>query len=181
MAMPQVVPWNRVDLDRLPDDGNRYEVFNGALLVTPAPSDVHQDFVDWLNAVLTPFVAAHRIGRVQHPRSIIVIGASQLEPDLMVRPFATRRGWENAPIPILVVEVLSRSTRQRDLVDKRAVYIDNGIAEYWAVDRDARAIIRITANAEERVSGVMVWSPPNIAATLDIDVGAMFDAVLGPR
>ena len=179
MAMPQLVPWTRADLARLPDDGNRYEVLNGDLLVTPAPSDVHQALVDWLSAALTPFVVAHGLGVVQHPRSIIVIGEEEVEPDLMVRPLAPPRGWEHAPIPFLVVEVLSRSTRRRDLGDKRTFYMEKGIAEYWIVDRRARAIVRVTARGEERASGVLVWSPPNTDATLSLDVAAMFRAVLG--
>lgn len=178
MAMPQIVPWTRADLDRLPDDGNRYEVLNGELLVTPGPSDVHQEIVDWLSAVLTPFVVAHRLGRVQHPRSVVVIDGSQLEPDLMVRPAARSRGWENAPIPFLVVEVLSRSTRGRDLGDKRAFYMEKGVAEYWVVDRETRVIVRITPGGEERIGGTMTWRPPNTEPTLDIDVAAMFREVL---
>ena len=171
--------WTRADLDRLPDDGNRYEVLNGELLVTPAPSDVHQAIVDWLSDVLTPFVVMRRLGRVQHPRSVVVIGGSQVEPDLMVRPLGALRGWENAPIPFLIVEVLSRSTRRRDLGVKRAFYMEHGIAEYWVVDREARVVVRVTAAGEERVSGTMTWAPPHTAATLHVDVAAMFREVLG--
>ena len=171
--------WTRADLDRLPDDGNRYEVLNGELLVTPAPSDVHQAIVDWLSDVLTPFVIAHRLGRVQHPRSVVVVDGSQVEPDLMVRPFAPLRGWENAPIPFLIVEVMSRSTRRRDLGDKRAFYMEHGVAEYWVVDREARVVVRVTAAGEERVPGTLTWAPPHTAATLHVDVAAMFREVLG--
>jgi Uma2 family endonuclease len=181
MAMPDVIPWKRADLDRLPDDGNRYEVLNGELLVTPAPSDVHQAIVDWLSAVLTPFVVAHRLGVVQHPRSVIVIDGSQVEPDLMARPSAPPLGWERAPIPFLVVEVLSRSTRQRDLGKKRAFYIKEGVAEYWVVDRQTRSILRVTPERDERVVGMLTWTLPNAAAALEVDVARMFRDVLGHR
>jgi Uma2 family endonuclease len=174
MAMPQTVPWTREELDRLPDDGNRYEVLNGELLVTPPPSQAHQEIVDWLNEKLTPFVTANGLGRVRFPRSVIVVGRSQLEPDMMVRAIAPHRGWANAPPPILVVEVLSRATRRRDLNDKRDFYMENGIAEYWAVDRDTRSIIRFTPGSSESVSSVLTWIPRNIEATLDIDVTRMF-------
>jgi Uma2 family endonuclease len=177
MVMPPTVPWTRRDLDRLPDDGNRYEVLNGELFVTPAPSDAHQAIVYWLNGVLTPFVVTHGLGQVQFPRGVIVIGGSQLEPDLMVRPHGPLHGWENAPIPIMVIEVLSRSTRQRDLKEKRALYIEKGIDEYWVIDRDERVVHQITSIRSDRVSGTLTWSPKAIDGTLEIDVVAMFSRV----
>lgn len=167
-------PWTRADLDRLPDDDNRYEVLDGELFVTPAPSDGHQDVVYRLNEVLAPFVAAHGLGRVQFPRGVVVVDGSQVEPDLMVRPTAPLRGWENAPIPVLVIEVLSRSTRRRDLNQKRDFYVRSGVDEYWVVDRDERALIRITPNGTETITGTLTWAPRGIAATLEIDVAAMF-------
>lgn len=173
--MPQKLSWTREDLSRLPDDGNRYEVLGGALLVTPPPSDAHQEIVAWLSAYLTPFVMEHTPGLVHHPRSVVVIGTEQLEPDLMVRPIAPLRGWEQAPLPILVIEVISRSTRQRDLEAKRRFYMRAGIAEYWIVDRHARAVVRCTASeAQERVTTVLTWAPEGAPATLDLDVAALF-------
>jgi len=175
MAMPQTVPWSREDLGRLPDDGNRYEVLGGALLVTPPPSDVHQEIVAWLSAILTPFVMGHALGLVHHPRSVVVMGAEQLEPDLMVRPIAPLRGWEQAPRPLLVIEVSSRSPRQRDLEAKRRFYMRAGIAEYWIFDRHARSVLRCTASgSQERITTVLTWAPEGASATLALDVAALF-------
>lgn len=92
----------------------------------------------------------------------------------MVRPIAPLRGWDNAPIPILVVEVLSKTTQRRDLNEKRDFYMEEGISEYWVVDQYARSVIRIRPGAVETVTSVLTWAPTNIAATLDIDVAAMF-------
>ena len=167
-------PWTIEDLDRLPDDGNRYEVLNGELLVTPPPSESHQEIVDWLNEKLTPFVIANGLGRVRFPRSVIIADKSQLEPDMMVRAIAPHRGWENAPLPILVVEVLSRGTRRQDLHLKRDFYLAKGIPEYWAIDREERAVIRFTRDSTESVKSVLTWAPQGSEATLDIDVAAMF-------
>ena len=175
----QTRAWTRADLRSLPDDGNRYEVLGGELLVTPAPSASHQAIVDWLSAQLTPFVVTHRLGWVQHPRSVMVVDGSEVEPDLMVRPGPPVRAWEDAPIPLLVVEVISRSTRRRDLGGKRAFYIDAGVAEYWAVERETRTVLRVTAAGEERVSGSIHWGPPNCSAKQHIDVALMFREVLG--
>jgi Uma2 family endonuclease len=170
-------PWTRADLDRLPDDGNRYEVLDGELLVTPAPSAPHQQIAAWLTGKLVPFVMAHRIGRVEHPRSVLVVDGSQLEPDMMVRPAAPFERWEDAPLPMLVVEVLSNATRRRDLYQKRAFYMATGIPEYWVIDRNERALIRITAVGAETVRSMLTWAPTGIAATLEIDVAAMFREV----
>ena len=178
MAMPELVRWTRADLDRLPDDGNRYEVLNGELLVTPAPSTFHQEIVAWLNAKLLLFVVANALGRVYHPRSVIVVDGSQLEPDMMVRPIAPFREWEDAPLPILVIEVLSKVTRRRDLEGKRDFYVARGIPEYWAVDRYDRVVMRFTTGASETVKSVLTWKPRGSTATLEIDVAAMFAETL---
>ena len=174
MAMRQTVPWTRKDLDRLPDDGNRYEVLDGELLVTPAPSVGHQAIVQWLAARLFPFVLANELGTLDFPRSVIVKGGSEVEPDLMVRPLLRGGSWEQAPLPVLVVEVISEGTRRRDLVKKSAFYMRTGIPEYWAVDRRGRSIVRFTASSSETVSSVLTWTPTGTVATLDIDVAAMF-------
>ena len=172
-------PWTRADLVRLPDDGNRYEVLDGELLVTPPPSAEHQEIVDWLAEKLFPFVSAHGLGKLRFPRSVVVIDGSQLEPDLMVRADAPGRAWEDKPLPILVVEVLSGSTRRRDLQVKRDFYMQKGIPEYWAIDRSARVLTRFTPGGSASMREIMNWRPPGIAATLEIDISAMFSEAIG--
>jgi Uma2 family endonuclease len=170
--MPQLLPWTIERLDRLPEDGNRYEVLDGELLVTPPPSEEHQEIIDWLAEKLIPFVTATGVGRVRFPRSVVIITGSQLEPDMMVRPIAPHRGWKNAPLPILVVEVLSKSTRTRDLSQKRDFYTSKGIPEYWAIDCEGRAVIRFTQGSSEVITDILRWSPTRGPA-LEIDVAAM--------
>ena len=92
----------------------------------------------------------------------------------MVRPIAPLRGWENAPLPILVVEVISRSTRHRDLGQKRRFYVANGIAEYWIIDREREVVLQIRGQEERQVSDIIRWCPPGTTAVLEIDVAAMF-------
>ena len=167
-------PWTRADLDRLPDDGNTYEVLDGELLVTPPPSAQHQDVVAWLAEQLFPFVKANDLGKLHFPRSVVVIDGSQVEPDLFVRADSVAPEWENKPRPILVIEVLSQSTRRRDLKQKRDFYMEKGIPEYWAVDRDARAIIRFTPGSSETVTRVLRSAPGASRGALDIDVVALF-------
>lgn len=172
--------WTRADLDRLPDDGNTYEVLDGELLVTPAPSAGHQQIVAWLSERLTPFVATHYIGRVHQPRSVMVDGPSrQVEPDLMVLPPGRFDTWDAAPIPILVVEVLSRTRRRRDLDGKRRFYMERGVAEYWAVDPSARSVAVIRGEQSETTTTTLTWRPAGTEAALEIDLPAMFSEAIG--
>ncbi len=135
--------WTLSELHRLPDDGNRYELVHGELFVTPAPSFAHQEIVDAIAALLQPYVQKHNLGKLVFPRSVLRVGShSEVEPDLMVRRISHPRptSWDDAPLPILVVEVVSATTRRRDHVAKRALYLEAGVSEYWIVDREPRTI-----------------------------------------
>lgn len=92
----------------------------------------------------------------------------------MVRADAPLRGWANAPVPILVVEVLSRSTRRRDLGTKHDFYRRIGVTEYWVVDRENAVVIRFRDGMEGRLSTTFEWSPAGTEKVLDVDVAGMF-------
>jgi Uma2 family endonuclease len=174
--------WTLADLEHMPDDGNTYELVRGKLFVTPAPRNAHQEIVAALNALIAPYVWKHALGQIHHPRAIVMIDGSQVEPDLMVRPSVSPPlpSWEDMPLPLLIVEVLSDTTRRRDLVDKRELYTDIGIAEYWIVDGDTRTFTVVRSNGKEtRVSDTVLWHPSGAAEPLAIDVGAFFERVLG--
>lgn len=175
--------WTLAELDRLPNDGNRYELVDGALFVTPAPSPVHEELVAVLNAILAPYVHAHRLGRV-YTRGEVRSDDSAVEPDLMVRPAmpALPATWAEMPTPLLVVEVLSRTTRQRDERQKRGFYQRIGVGEYWMVDRWSRTIRVVGGDGVDRVEeSVLTWHPCGASEALRIDVTAYFHEALGPR
>ena len=177
MAMPQTIRWTPADLDRLPDDGNRYEVVDGALFVTPPPSEVHEAIASWVSARLTVFVGTHRVGVVHRPRAVILSRDSIVEPDLMVRQpqDPDKIAWVEAPLPILVVEVASDSTWRRDRVNKRTFYADAEIPEYWIVDGDDRTIRIIRLGHEDVVArDSFQWHPANVAVPLVISVADVF-------
>lgn len=173
--------WTRGDLDRLPDDGNRYEVVNGELFVTPPPSPAHEELHHVFARHLQPFLDAHRLGSVFNGRSAVILGENHVEPDLVVRkrlvpPPPT---WDQVPRPILVVEVLSPTTIRRDEIAKRELYQREGIPEYWIVNGRARTV-RVITPAGERVEALALrWQPPNTGATLDLDLRALFEEALG--
>jgi Uma2 family endonuclease len=175
MSMP-IKAWTLEELHRLPDDGNKYEVINGELFVTPPPSVDHEEILARLSEMLTEFVRKHSLGRVYHPRAVIRFEGSEAEPDLMVRavpPDVHGNAWEKLPPPLLVVEVLSPATRRRDLVNKREYYLDAGVGEYWVVDAERREI-RVTRPGEEDMVAreSLVW--PVVAEPLALDVAALF-------
>ena len=106
-----VKKWTLAELHRLPEDGNKYELVYGELFVTPAPTYEHETILAKLARILDPYVAAHGLGFVYHPRAVVQRKGSEVEPDLQVcqlHPRGTRmRSWRTAPIPI---RALSTST-----------------------------------------------------------------------
>ena len=176
MAMPQTKIWTLEELHSLPDDGNRYELLHGALFVTPAPTFDHDTIIARLNALLVPFVMVHGLGYV-YINSAIQTGGSELLPDLLVRqPGAPKTEWKAAPVPILVVEVLSPSTRRRDREYKRPFYLDEvGVPEYWIADGDERSITVMRPGAPVFVTlDRVTWSPLGVQATLEINLVDVF-------
>jgi Uma2 family endonuclease len=172
-------------LQRLPDSGDRYEIIDGELFVTPAPNLDHQDAVLRLAFVLAPYLAVHGIGHVVVAPSDVAFSERRvLQPDLFVLPLVGGRRpkrFEDAGRLLLAVEVLSPSTAHTDRVRKRAVYRQEGVNEYWMVDLEARVIGRATP-ADDRVDVVadaFEWLPEGASAPLRVDVEGYFRAVLG--
>ncbi len=125
--------WTVEDLDRLPDDGLQYELLDGLLLVTPAPVPRHQRALLRLAIVLTK-VCPDDCEVFVAPLDWQPDRRTSLQPDVLV----VRRD-QVGPKSItanlmLAVEVLSPSTRRKDIVLKHSKYEDVGVASYWVVD-----------------------------------------------
>jgi Uma2 family endonuclease len=122
-------------------------------------------------------VASHGLGLVYHPRAVLRFDRSEVEPDLMVRqphPKADK-SWDTAPVPILIVEASSGSTRRRDRLQKRNLYLDAGVVEYWMVDHETLTITSVRSGHDDVVTGDrLIWSPPGVTATLTIEVARLF-------
>lgn len=187
MAMARAAKvWTVDDLEHLPDDGRRYEVIDGELLVTPAPSLDHQEAIARLHLLLAPYVAAHRCGHVVFaPADVVFSPRRGVQPDLFVLPLAEGRRprrFAEAGRLLLAVEVLSPSTARADRVEKRRVYREEGVAEYWIVDLDARVIERSTP-ADDRADVIvdrLEWHAEGAPVPLVVDVERYFEDVLGP-
>jgi Uma2 family endonuclease len=124
------------DLERTPDDGCRYELDDGVLVVSPAPTNLHQLALTRLTIVVgiacpPEFVVLSgpgvTISEIQHRiPDVAVVRTAWFEPGYSTRP------------PVLAVEVASPRTRVYDRNRKKDVYEKFGIASYWIVvpDRD---------------------------------------------
>jgi Uma2 family endonuclease len=172
--------WTRADLERLPDDGNKYEVIRGELFVTPPPAAGHESIVEAFARRISPYVWAQGLGQVRFPRSVFVFEGSEAEPDMMVLPPGRVTSWERMPTPLLVVEVASESTVRRDRVAKRSYYMDAGVSEYWIVDGTKRVVTVIKpGEADEVVSSELRWQPSGTTEPLRIDLVTLFHEALG--
>lgn len=131
------------DYAALPDDGQRWEMFDGWLVSSPSPTYGHQDISALLHHELLKALYETGLARVvAAPMDVVLAENVVLEPDLVVLRnerlhLITRRGIEGPPD--LVVEILS-STRSRDWNEKRALYSRFGVPEYWIVDPDAETV-----------------------------------------
>lgn len=169
--------WTLGELHRLPDDGNKYELVRGELFVTPAPTDEHETIAARLTRVLDPFVAANDLGLVYRPRAVMQFEGSEVEPDLMVRQPQRRKNasWRLAPKPILIVEIVSPSTRRRDHEQKKQLYLDAGVPEYWIVSAEERHVTIVRPGEPERAErDRIVWSPTGASASLTISLAELF-------
>lgn len=175
----QTKRWTLRDLHVLPEDGNKYELIDGELFVTPPPTDEHETIAARLTRILDPYVSAQRLGLVFHPRAVLRHRGSEAEPDLMVRAAHPRRtgrdrDWSRAPTPILVVEIASPYTRRRDRDQKRDYYLRAGVAEYWMVDAEERTITIVRPDRhDETVADRLTWRPrgasePLVVALVDV-------------
>ena len=168
--------WTLEELHSLPDDGNKYELIDGELFVTPAPAPIHELVLARLHRILDAYVAEQGLGHVYRPRAVIRRRPkSEVEPDLFVSQEI--RSYDRAPTPSLVVEVMSPYTRRRDLEIKRSYYlVAKRIPEYWVVDTDARTILVARPEAEDtEVESMLTWSPAAARTPLTFDIRPLFD------
>ncbi len=189
MAMPaQPTEWTVEMVRALPDDGNRYEVIDGELYVTPAPSLIHQRAVLQLAFELAPYLRQHAVGEVIISPADVMFGPTNMvEPDLFVIPLVggpLPRAWEDVGRLLLAVEVLSPSTLRTDRGKKRELYQRKGVPEYWIVDVENGTVDRWRPNdsSAETLAETLEWQPDRLIGPLAIDLPGYFARVLGePR
>ncbi len=132
------------DYCALPEDGKRYQLIEGDVDVTPAPTTTHQRVSQNLESVLRDHVRRNRLGVLFHaPIDVLLALDTVVQPDIVFvsrerRSLVTERGVEGPPD--LVVEVLSPRTRRLDRTTKMRLYARSGVREYWLVDPEAQSL-----------------------------------------
>jgi len=151
------------DYAALPDDGRRYEILDGELSVTPAPSLDHQIILANLFRILDAHVRARNLGIVLFaPLDVILADANIVQPDLVFLDHermsrSSRRGIEGAPT--LLAELLSPGTTGVDRNVKRALYARQGVPFYWIVDPEARTLEAFRADGDVSILAIRASGP----------------------
>jgi Uma2 family endonuclease len=185
MGMPaQHTEWTADLVRALPDDGQRYEVLDGELFVSPAPRPDHQSVLQGLFVILNDYVGKYALGWVfMSPADLEFSPRRYVQPDLFVvrntgqgRP----RTWANARPLALVVEVKSESTARADRWRKRTIYQSELIPDYWIVDPDAR-LVDSWRPSDERpavIAELLRWQPKSEVPALEINLPEFFASAL---
>jgi Uma2 family endonuclease len=127
-------PFTVAELDRMPDDGRRYELLDGVLVVGPRPTTIHQVVAGRLYGVL---IGACPEDLCVVPEPAVELGPqTEFDPDLVVVRMDQIGGAKFTEPPLLIVEIRSPSTALIDLNRKKAAYERFGVPSYWIVNPD---------------------------------------------
>jgi Uma2 family endonuclease len=187
MGMPFAeTDWTIDMLDALPEDGQRYEIIDGKLYVTPAPSDVHQLIVAAFHAPIDRYLRTSNVARALFSPADIRNGdrkRNRVQPDV----FAVRLiDGKRPPYPyglsnlLIAIEVESPSNPRLDCVVKRELYLSKGIPEYWVANAEKRVVTRWRSLSHPGTvfdSGIE-WHPSGMAEGLVLPLPALFEDAL---
>jgi len=168
-TLPRGRALTRDDLDTMPDDGHRYELIDGTLIVTPAPLTQHQIIVGELFLVLHN-ACPNDLRVLMAPLDVALDDGTVMQPDLLVARREDFTARDLPVAPLLAVEVLSPSTRRVDLTLKRSRYEAAGCASYWVVDPEGPALTAWELRDGEYVEVAHVTGEEQFAASAPYDV-----------
>jgi Uma2 family endonuclease len=183
MSMPDTlspVYWTADMARRLPEDGNRYEVVYGELLVTPAPRAWHQTLVLRLATALQAYLEQSPGTGVPFvsPADISWGEDVLLQPDVFVVPVEQARTLEWSAIRdlLLVAQVLSPSSRRHDRFTKRRRYQEARVPLYWIIDGEERQVeIWTPGDAFPRIErDRLVWQPEGAGPPFTLPLRELF-------
>lgn len=137
--------WDRERWDELPNDGNRYEIIDGVLYLSTAPSLFHQWISGQLQRLFYRQIDERGLGLTfDAPVGLFMPGCDLVQPDVMVLRIADQAlilEQRAETIPLLLVEILSPSNSQHDLSTKRQAYARAGVPEYWVIRPQERDLL----------------------------------------
>lgn len=126
-----------------PETNQPTELWEGELVMTPSPAPAHQRVSFRLASLLAQFVSAHQLGEVfLAPLDVVLSPRRVVQPDIIYVSSPKQRIIQDRirGAPDLLVEVVSPGTWRRDHIDKKALYEQFGVVEYWIVDPKAKTI-----------------------------------------
>ncbi len=174
--------WTYEDYAALPDDGHRYEIVNGVLIMAPAPSPEHQSITVRIAYYLFPHIDLAGIGKLlTAPLDVELEPKNVYQPDLVVvlnAHLARVAAKRIIGAPDLVVEVASPSTAAYDRLTKYEEYARAGITEYWIVKPIAHAVeVLVLENGKYRSLGIFSGQqtlPSRVVPGLPVKVEQFF-------
>jgi Uma2 family endonuclease len=183
--VPTAFRFTSKDLDAMPRiEGVRYEIIDGELYVSAAPSIRHQHASVVLTTLLFTHARTHRLGRIfSAPTDVLLANTSIVQPDILYISRARRAIITPANIqgaPDLVIEIISPASTRTDKETKRDLYARYGVAAYWLLDPieewmqgyalgdDGRYVLAATARGSETFA-----APP--FPDLTIQLAALWD------
>ncbi len=174
------------DYMKIPDDGKRYEILNGELIMSPSPTTLHQRVVGKLFTELKIFVEKNNLGEVFiSPYDVILNDNDIVQPDIIFMSNENVNIITDENIkgsPDLLVEILSPSTGYYDLVEKKDIYEKSGIKEYWIVDPQKKWIEVYSLKQHKYYLFNRIEKKGKIKSmvlnSLDLDIHKIFEALV---
>jgi Uma2 family endonuclease len=158
--------------------GERWELVDGDVLVTPSPHWMHQRIVVRLTVLLDAYVRTHALGEVfASPLDVKLEPGLVLQPDVLVVPAGELRNRADIVRHLLLaLEVTSPSSARHDRVTKRPRYQRNRVPEYWIVDETSQTVERWRPDDErpELLAEQLVWHPVGAREPLVLELGTFF-------
>jgi Uma2 family endonuclease len=171
------------EVRKFDDPRLRFEVIKGELFVTPAPGTRHQRAVRELVGILHTYVERHGLGEaLPSPYEVEFADDTAVQPDVLV--ILGDRAERLAPerlygAPSLAVEVISYSSKRTDRLQKRQLYLEGGVEEYWIVDPALRQVERWVPDSglPQLLTERLAWQPQPSMPALEIDLRAFFECL----
>ncbi|MBK6458835.1 MAG: Uma2 family endonuclease [Gemmatimonadetes bacterium] len=182
MSMPAALDrfYTREEVLAFPEDGNRYELVHGELLVSPAPQARHQRAIARLLVALARYLEEHSAGEaLMSPADISWGGLPDVlvQPDLFVVPphLGRVRDWGEVEQLSLVIEVLSPTTARYDRFTKRRLYQEMRVPLYWLIDIDQRRAEVWTPEATFPVieTQSLTWQPAGASEAFILELATL--------
>ena len=166
------------------DDDKRYEILRGGLIMVPAPFTIHQRLLIRLSVIFSNFIKEKKLGEMLvAPTDVVLAEDTVVQPDILFINKERLDIIKEAAImdsPDLIVEIVSPSSASYDTVEKRDIYEEYGVKEYWLVFPQEKVIEVLTLEnniyrefCKGRKTGVV---RSKIIVGLEVDLKEVFES-----